>query len=159
MKGHDQVVTLLNEVLTAELTAINQYFIHARMCENWGYERLWKKVREESIGEMRHADRLIARILYLEGVPNVQRLGKVNVGQTVPEQLRLDLELERDAVRALNQGIELTRSLGDNGSRDVLEEILKAEEEHVNWIEAQLELIRQTGEEHYLSQQIREESA
>ncbi|PYM75270.1 MAG: bacterioferritin, partial [Candidatus Rokuibacteriota bacterium] len=139
MKGHDQVVTLLNEVLTAELTAINQYFIHARMCENWGYERLWKKVREESIGEMRHADRLIAHILYLEGVPNVQRLGKVNVGQTVPEQLRLDLELERDAVRALNQGIELTRSLGDNGSRDVLEEILKAEEEHVNWIEAQLE--------------------
>ena len=159
MKGHDQVVTLLNEVLTAELTAINQYFIHARMCENWGYERLWKKVREESIGEMKHADMIIARILYLEGVPNLQRLGKVNVGQTVPEQLRLDLELERDAVRALNQGIELTRSLGDNGSRDVLEEILKAEEEHVNWIEAQLELIRQTGEAHYLSQQIREESA
>ena|SRR2546425_9886892 len=93
MKGPDQVVTLLNEVLTAELTAINQYFIHARMCENWGYERLWQKVRAESIGEMRHADRLIERILYLEGVPNVQRLGKVNVGQTVPEQLRLDLEL------------------------------------------------------------------
>jgi bacterioferritin len=128
------------------------------MCENWGYERLWKKVRDESIGEMRHADRLIARILYLEGVPNVQRLGKVNVGQTVPEQLRLDLELERAAVKALNQGIELTRSLGDNGSRDVLEELLKAEEEHVNWIEAQLELIRQMGEAHYLSQQIREAS-
>src|SRR5256884_3884151 len=104
MKGHDQVVTLLNEVLTAELTAINQYFIHARMCENWGYERLWKKVREESIGEMRHADRLIARILYLEGVPNVQRLGQVNVRQTLPHQLRLDLELERDAARAANQG-------------------------------------------------------
>src|SRR5207249_1299463 len=98
VKGYDRVVALLNDVLTAELTAINQYFIHARMCENWGYERLWKKIREESIGEMRHADRLIARILYLEGVPNVQRLGKVNVGQTVPEQLRLDLELERDAV-------------------------------------------------------------
>ena len=93
MKGHDDVITLLNEVLTAELTAINQYFIHARVCENWGYERLWKKLREESIGEMRHADRLIARILYLEGVPNVQRLGKVSVGQTVPEQLRLDLDL------------------------------------------------------------------
>src|SRR5437879_9958028 len=120
MKGHDQVVTLLNEVLTAELTAINQYFIHARMCENWGYERLWKKVREESIGEMRHADRLIARILYLEGVPNVQRLGKVNVGETVPEQLRLDLELERDAIRRLNAGIETARSLGDNGTRKLL---------------------------------------
>src|ERR1044071_6828341 len=97
MKGHDQVVTLLNDVLTAELTAINQYFVHARMCENWGYERLWKKVREESIGEMRHADKLIERILYLEGVPNVQRLGRVNVGETVSEQLRLDLEVERVA--------------------------------------------------------------
>jgi bacterioferritin len=156
MKGHDQVVTLLNEVLTAELTAINQYFIHARMCENWGYERLWKKVRDESIGEMRHADRLIARILYLEGVPNVQRLGKVNVGQTVPEQLRLDLELEREAVKALNAGIELCRSLADNGSRELLEDILKAEEDHINWIEAQLELLRQVGDAQYLAQQIKE---
>jgi bacterioferritin len=157
MKGPDQVVTLLNDVLTAELTAVNQYFIHARMCENWGYERLWKKIREESIGEMRHADRLMARILYLEGLPNVQRLGKVNVGQTVPEQLRLDLELERAAVKALNAGIEVCRGLADNGSRELLEDILKAEEDHINWIEAQLELIRQVGEAHYLSQQIREE--
>ncbi len=157
MKGHDQVVTLLNDVLTAELTAINQYFIHARMCENWGYMRLWKKVREESIGEMKHADRLIERILYLDGVPNVQRLGKVNVGQTVPEQLRLDLELERVAVAALNAGVETCRALGDNGSRDLLEDILKAEEDHVDWIEAQLELIKQVGEPHYLSQQIKEE--
>ncbi len=156
MKGHDDVITLLNEVLTAELTAINQYFIHARMCENWGYERLWKKLREESIGEMRHADRLIARILYLEGVPNVQRLGKVNVGQTVPEQLRLDLDLERAAVLALNNGIERCRSLSDNGSRDLLEEILVSEEGHVDWIEAQLELIRQAGEANYLAQQIKE---
>ena len=159
MRGHDDVIVLLNDVLTAELTAINQYFIHARMCENWGYERLWKKLREESIGEMRHADRLIARILYLEGLPNVQRLGKVNVGQTVPEQLRLDLELERMAVAALNAGIERCRSLGDNGSRDLLEEILKSEEEHIDWIEAQLELIRQTGEGNYLAQQIRESGA
>src|SRR2546426_5554861 len=124
MKGHDQVVTLLNEVLTAELTAINQYFIHARMCENWGYERLWKKLREESVGEMRHADKLIARILYLEGVPNVQRLGKVNVGETVPEQLRLHLELERLAIRSLNPRIELARSLGDKRSRHLLQDIL-----------------------------------
>jgi bacterioferritin len=155
MRGHDQVITLLNEILTAELTAINQYFIHARMCENWGYERLWKKIREESIGEMRHADTLIERILYLEGVPNLQRLGKVNVGETVPEQLRLDLEVEKTAIAALNRGIELARSLGDNGTRDLLEAILRGEEEHANWIEAQLALIAQTGEANYLAQQIK----
>lgn len=159
MKGHDEVIALLNEVLTAELTAISQYFIHARMCENWGYERLWKKTRAESMGEMRHADRLIERILYLEGLPNLQRLGKITVGQTVPEQLRLDLELERAAVTALNSGIERCRSLGDNGSRDLLEEILKSEEDHVDWIEAQLELIRQAGEANYLAQQIKESGA
>ena len=159
MKGHDQVLTLLNDILTAELTAINQYFIHARMCENWGYKRLWKKLRDESLGEMRHADRLIERVLYLEGVPNVQRLGKVNVGQTVPEQLRLDLELERSAVAALNAGVELCRGSGDNGSRDLLEDILKSEEGHIDWIEEQLELIKQVGEGHYLAQQIKEEDA
>ena len=155
MRGHEQVLTLLNEVLTAELTAINQYFIHARMCENWGYARLWKKIREESIGEMKHADELIERILHLEGVPNVQRLGKINVGQTVPEQFRLDLELEKAAIQALNAGIEQARSLGDNGTRDLLEDILEGEEEHVNWIEAQLSLIAQTGEANYLAQQIK----
>jgi bacterioferritin len=155
MRGHEQVITLLNEVLTAELTAINQYFIHGRMCENWGYQRLWKKFREESIGEMKHADQLIERILYLEGVPNVQRLGKVNVGETVPEQLRLDLEVERDAIRMLNAGIETARSLGDNGSRELLEHILEGEEGHANWIEAQMTLIAQTGEGNYLAQQIK----
>src|SRR6185503_6917497 len=122
MKGHDQVVSLLNDVLTAELTAINQYFIHARMCENWGYSRLWKKIREESIGEMKHADKVIERLLYLEGVPNMQRLSKVNVGETVPEQLRLDLELEKATIQALNAGIEEARGLGDNGTRELLEE-------------------------------------
>jgi len=155
MKGHADVIRLLNEVLTAELTAINQYFVHARMCQNWGYERLWKKLREESIGEMKHADQLIERILYLEGVPNVQRLGKVNVGETVPEQLRLDLEVERDAIRMLNAGIETARSLGDNGSRELLEHILEGEEGHANWIEAQMTLIAQTGEGNYLAQQIK----
>src|SRR5260370_27496532 len=104
MKGHDQVVTLLNDILTAELTAINQYFIHARMCENWGYKRLWKKLREESIGEMRHADRLIERVLYLEGVPNVQRLRQGHVGQTPPQQLRLALQLARSARAPLHAG-------------------------------------------------------
>jgi bacterioferritin len=155
MRGHQQVIGLLNDVLTAELTAINQYFIHARMCENWGYERLWKKIKDESIGEMRHADKLIERILYLEGVPNLQRLGKVNVGETVAEQLRLDLDLERDAIRMLNAGIETARSLGDNGTRELLEDILEGEESHANWIEAQMSLIAQTGEGNYLAQQIK----
>ncbi len=154
MKGHDQIIAALNDVLTAELTAVNQYFIHARMCENWGYQRLWTKIREESIGEMKHADRLIARILYLEGVPNLQRLGKVNVGETVPEQFRFDLEVEKAAIKALNASIELCRGLGDDGSRELLADILGGEEEHANWIEAQLTLIAQVGEANYLAQQI-----
>jgi bacterioferritin len=155
VRGHDRVITALNDVLTAELTAINQYFIHARMCQSWGYERLAKKTRAESIGEMKHADRLIERILYLEGVPNLQRLGKVSVGETVPEQFRLDLEVERAAVKMLNDAIELCRSLGDNGTRELLDDLLEGEEAHVNWIEAQLTLIRQAGEGPYLAQQIR----
>lgn len=155
MKGADEVVAVLNDVLTAELTAINQYFIHARMCENWSYERLWKKIRDESIGEMKHADRLIERILYLEGVPNLQKLGKVNVGQTVPEQFRLDFEVEKASIKALNQGVELARSLGDNGTRHLLEDILRESEEHANWLEAQLTLLRQVGESAYLAEQIK----
>ncbi len=158
MRGHDQVIAVLNDVLTAEITAINQYFVHARMCENWGYERLWKKIREESIGEMRHADKLIERILYLEGVPNMQKLAKVNVGQTVAEQFRLDLEVEKAAITMLNSGIELCRSLSDNGSRELLESILEDEEAHANWIEAQLTLIQQAGEGNYLAQQIKAEN-
>jgi bacterioferritin len=157
MTGNPQIIALLNEILTGELTAINQYFIHGRMCENWGYQRLWKKLRAESIDEMKHADELIARVLYLEGVPNVQRLGKINVGQTVPEQFTVDLALERDAIGKLNQAIEAARSAGDNGSRDLFERILHAEEEHTNWLEAQLELIKQIGEANYLAQQIHED--
>src|SRR5512137_1159630 len=137
MKGDAKVIALLNDVLTNELTAINQYFLHARMCENWGYERLWKKVRAESIDEMKHADELIERVLYLEGLPNVQRLGKVDIGETVPEQLRLDLELERRALGVLNAGIEQCRRAGDNGSAELLEHVLRDEEEHANWLEAQ----------------------
>jgi bacterioferritin len=156
MRGVDRVIAVLNDVLTAELTAVNQYFLHARMCENWGYERLWKKIREESLGEMRHADRLIERILFLEGVPNVQRLGKINVGQTVPEQLRLDLAVEQASVRSLNEAVELARSLGDNGSRHLLEEILTDSEDHANWLEAQLTLLQQLGEAAYLAEQIKE---
>src|SRR5262249_42572011 len=132
MKGQDRVLELLNQVLTHELTSVNQYFIHARMCENWGYERLWKKLRAESIDEMKHADCLIKRLLYLEGLPNLQRLGKINVGEAVPEQLRLDLEVEKAAVKMLNDGIELCRSVGDSGSRDLLEDMLESEGEQAN---------------------------
>ncbi|HEX3698816.1 MAG TPA: bacterioferritin [Polyangia bacterium] len=156
MKGKPEVIDALNEILTGELTAINQYFIHARMCGNWGYQRLCEKIKAESIDEMKHADRLIQRVLFLDGVPNVQRLGKINIGQTVPEQLKLDLEVERVAVPKLNQFIELCRSIGDNGSRDLLEDILKAEEDHVDWLEAQLTLLSQVGEAQYLAQQITE---
>jgi len=156
MKGLDQVIDLLNEVLTGELTAVNQYFIHARMCENWGYERLWKKIREESIDEMKHADKLIERLLYLEGLPNLQRLGKINVGQNVPEQLSLDLDMEKAAIKRFNDGVELCRSLGDNGSRELLEGMLVSEESHANWLEAQLSLIGQIGVENYLAQQVRD---
>jgi bacterioferritin len=155
MKGNPKVVEALNEVLTAELTAINQYFVHGRMCENWGYHRLWERLRAESIDEMKHADELIARILFLEGIPNLQDLGKINIGETVSEQLRSDLGLEREAVTRFNRAIELCRSLGDHGSRELLEEMLVSEESHVNWIEAQIELIEQVGEQNYLAQQIR----
>jgi bacterioferritin len=157
MKGNVQVINLLNDVLTGELTAVNQYFIHAKMCENWGYERLYKKIREESIEEMKHADELIERILYLEGVPNLQKLNKVMVGQTVKEQLELDLATEKTAIDLLNGGIELARSLGDNGSRELLEDLLVEEEEHANWLEEQLSLVQQVGEQNYLAQQIRKE--
>lgn len=156
MKGSDSVIELLNDVLTAELTAVNQYWVHARMCQNWGYEKLWHKIRAEAIDEMKHADELVARILYLDGVPNLQRLGKIMVGQTVVEQLRLDLELEKQALTRLNTGIAQCVSEGDNGTRELLEGILTSEEEHVDWLEAQLTLVEQVGEAHYLAQQIRE---
>jgi len=155
MKGDKQVITLLNDVLTAELTAVNQYFLHARLCHHWGYERLHERVRKESIGEMKHADELIERILYLEGVPNVQRYGKVDVGQTVPEQFQLDLQVEYDAVKRLNEGIEACRTAGDNGTRTLLERILHEEEAHVDWLETQQETIKQVGAERYLSEQLK----
>jgi bacterioferritin len=154
MQSSPVVLELLNEVLTAELTAVNQYFLHAKMCDNWGYDRLAHHARDESIGEMKDADHLIERILYLEGVPNLQRLGTVSVGETVPEQLRLDLELERAAIERLNRGIATCVAEGDNGSRDLLEDILEGEEEHADWLETQLELLRQVGEAHYLAQQM-----
>lgn len=155
MKGNDQVLELLNLLLTNELTAINQYFIHAKMCENWGFERLAGMLRAESIDEMRHADEVISRILFLEGVPNLQRYNKLRVGETVKEQFESDLELERSAIEFLNRGIQTSRGCGDLATEDLFTRILVAEEKHTDWIETQLELIRQVGDQNYLAQQIR----
>lgn len=154
MRGDPEIVELLNAVLTAELTAINQYFVHAKMCDNWGYDKLASHVRDESIDEMRHAEKVIERVLYLEGVPNLQRLGALRVGETVPEQFESDLHVEYEAVARLNAAIATCVAKGDNGSRELLSEILVSEEEHVDWLETQLEAIRQIGVEHYLAQQL-----
>ncbi len=154
MKGDAKIIDLLNEVLTGELTAVNQYFLHSRMCRNWGYKRLAEHIYKESIDEMKHADSLIERVLFLEGLPNVQRLSKIMVGQTVHEILKNDYALEMAAVPMLNKYMQTCRDLGDNGSEDLLRHILKAEEEHVDWLEAQFDLIAQVGEANYLSQQI-----
>jgi bacterioferritin len=154
MQGNARVIELLNDVLTAELTAINQYFIHAKMMDNWGYERLAEHTRAESIDEMKHAERLIERILFLEGVPNMQRLFPVKVGETVPEQLRLDLDVEYTSIKRLNDGIAVAVEVGDNASRVLLETILVGEEDHADWLETQLEAMRQLGEQNYLAQQL-----
>jgi len=154
VQGDPEVIELLNEVLTAELTAINQYFIHAKMCENWGYERLASKIREESIDEMKDADQVMERILFLDGVPNMQRLNPVRVGETVAEQFALDLELEHAAIERYNRGVALAVAKGDNGTRELLADKLVGEESHADWLEAQMELIRQVGEQNYLAQQI-----
>jgi len=156
MRGDPQVIEALNAVLTAELTAINQYFIHYRMCENWGYLRLAKKKREESIDEMKDADNVIHRILYLDGVPNMQRLNPVRVGEDAVEQHRLDLALETEAIKRLNDAIELARAQGDNGSRELLESILEGEESSADWLESQLHLVEELGKERYLAEQIHE---
>jgi bacterioferritin len=154
MKGDAEVIQLLNDVLSAELTAINQYFIHAMMCEQWRLSRLAKHMREESIGEMKHAEDVIDRILYLDGRPNMQKYMKINVGKTVPEMHQVDLDLERDAVARLNPGVEMCRAKGDNGTRLLLEKILHDEEEHIDWLEAQLQQIQDMGVPNYLARQV-----
>jgi bacterioferritin len=156
MHGDPRIIEALNDVLTAELTAVNQYFIHAKMSSNWGYLRRGAHVRDESIDEMRHAERIIDRVLYFDGTPNMQRLFPVRVGETVAEQLELDLAVEHEAVPRLNRAIELCVEVGDNGTRELLADILVSEEEHVDWLETQLETIRQIGLELYLSQQLQE---
>ncbi len=157
MRGDPEIIEALNEVLTAELTAVNQYFIHSRMCENWGYLRLAKQKYDESIGEMKDADAVIRRILYLDGVPNMQRLFPVGIGEDPIEQHRLDLALETGAIERLNKGIALARERSDNGTRDLLEQILKGEEEGADWLEGQLHIVEQIGAERYLAEQIHEE--
>jgi bacterioferritin len=155
MQGNPRIIETLNDVLTAELTAINQYFIHAKMCANWGYDHLAEHIKDESIDEMKHADSIIERILFLEGVPNMQRLYPVRVGETVKEQFELDLQVEYEAVKRFNDGIALAVELADNATRHMLEEMLVSEESHADWLETQLEAMRQVGEQNYLAQQLR----
>lgn len=156
MQGDPQILELLNEVLTSELTAVNQYFLDAKMFDNWGYERLAERFRCESIDEMKDADHLIERLLYLEGHPNLQRLDTIRTGEDPVEKLSLALALEQEAIARLNGGIALCVDRSDNGSRDLLEEILDGEEDHADWLETQLSLVEQLGQAHYLAQQIRD---
>ena len=157
MKGDTKVIAVLNQVLKAELTAINQYFLHAEMCENWGYHKLAKHTRGESIEEMTHAEKLMERILLLDGTPNMSDYFRINIGQNVKAQIQNDLQVEYDAVKRLNDGIETCVNVGDNGSRDLLEEILVDEEEHIDYLEAQLHAISEMGIENYLAQQLGDE--
>lgn len=155
MKGDDEIIEVLNEVLTAELTAINQYYVHFKMCADWGYDLLAAKKREESIEEMKHADVIIERILFLDGVPNMQRMNPVKVGQDPIEQHKVDLALELDARERLNRGIKLAREKGDDGTRQILSEILESEEDGIDWLETHLKLAEDLGKERYLAQMIR----
>ena len=157
MKSDPRIIQMLNEVLKAELTAINQYFLHAEMCENWSYERLAKKIRVESIEEMRHAEKLMERILYLDGTPNMSDYFKINIGQTVEQQFKNDVQVEYDAVKRLNGFVKEATDLHDTGTRELFEHILVEEEEHIDWLEAQLHAIQEMGIQNYLAQQLKEE--
>ena len=157
MKGDKKVIQLLNRQLTRELTAVNQYFLHARMQTHWGLEKLGKHEYRESIEEMQHADSLIQRILVLDGLPNLQDLGKLGIGETVPEMFTSDLALERGSQVTLKEGISHCESVKDYVSREILEHILEDTEEHVDWIETQLDLIGKVGLENYLQSQMNEE--
>lgn len=157
MQGNPKVIAALNEALKEELTAINQYFLHAEMCENWHYKKLSDHIRKESIDEMRHAEALIERILFLDGTPNMTELMQLSVGGNVKAQLESDLKLEIAAVAMYNRFTQLARDEGDNASRELFERLLKDEEAHVDWLEAQMHQIKEIGYERYLSQQIVDE--
>ena len=154
MKGNDRILEKLNDLLADELTAINQYMVHSEMCDNWGYERLHKTIEKRAIDEMKHAEKLIARILFLDGRPTVSNLKEMHIGADVEAQLNNDLQSEYTAVPSYNDGIKLAVEVGDNGTRDLLESILKDEEEHVDWLEAQLDQIKQMSIGNYLVEQI-----
>ena len=154
MKGDIDVIAVLSDVLAAELTAINQYFLHAKLCDNWGYKKLAKQKRDESIEEMKDADAIMERILFLDGIPNMMRMNPVMVGENPVEQHELDLQLELSAVERLNKGIAVCVAKGDNGTRELLERILKGEEHAVDWLESQLHLVKEVGRERFLSGQI-----
>jgi bacterioferritin len=157
MKGNPKVLAKLQEALKEELTAINQYFLHAEMCENWGYDKLGSYIKKQSIDEMKHAEELIERILFLDGTPNLTELMHLNIGQNVKAQLENDLKLEVGAVAMYNEAVKVSRDEGDNASRELFERLLRDEEEHVDWLEAQVHQIKEMGYERYLSQQIRED--
>jgi bacterioferritin len=157
MKGNPKVIAQLNTALKEELTAINQYFLHSEMCENWHYDKLAEHIRKESIDEMKHAEALIERILFLDGTPNMTELVQLTVGSNVKNQLESDLKLELAAVAMYNKAVQLAREEGDNVSRELFERLLKDEEGHVDWLEAQVHQINEMGYERYLSQQIREQ--
>jgi len=152
--ANKEIIKLLNDVLTAELTAINQYFMHSELCGHWGYKKLHGFIRKQSIDEMKHAEVLIERILFLDGIPNVQKMAKVNIGENVSEMMKLDFKLETEALPRLNTAVERCVEIGDNGTRILLEQILVSEEEHVEWLETQIKLIEKLGEENYLTQQL-----
>jgi bacterioferritin len=154
MKGDPEVIRVLGDVLAAELTAINQYFVHSKMCENWGYKKLAEKKRHESIEEMRDAEAVMNRILYFDGIPNMMRMNPVKVGEDPVEQHKCDLALETDAIARLNQAIALCRTKGDNGTAEILEHILKGEEESADWLESQLHVVGDIGRERYLAEQL-----
>jgi bacterioferritin len=154
MKGNEKILATLNQLLADELTAINQYMVHAEMCDNWGYEELDEAIQARAITEMKHAERLIARILFLEGKPVVSNLNPIHIGADVAAQHNNDWQAEHDAIKAYNEGIRLTVEVGDNGTRELLESILVDEEDHIDWIEAQQDQIAQMGIENYLAQQI-----
>jgi bacterioferritin len=159
MKGNPQIIAELNKLLKNELTAINQYFLHARMMNHWGFERLGKKIYEESIGEMKHADKLIKRILILDGLPNLQDLGKLGIGETVPECLAADLKLENGARTALVAAVTLCETAKDYVSREIAVDILEDAEEHIDFLETEIGLLEKVGLQNYLQSQIGEGEA
>lgn len=154
MKGNEKVIEKMNFLLADELTAINQYMVHSEMCSNWGYEKLHKAIEKRAIDEMKHAEKLIERIIFFDGRPIVSELNKITIGQDVEAQFKDDWTAEEGAIKNYNEGIKLAAEVGDNGTREILESILKDEEDHIDWLEAQLDQIKQMGIQNYLVEQV-----